>query len=310
MLDDHTNQVNSYKRPEHDLLIVAQGERFFISQNGRKYASRRALTTTLCKIFDQAIDAGLSCLLRNAHPSLPFLEGEPNFEKGSPHIGFSRCANERWVFVIDQYSGGGSPQQVTVNFAYHKPLEKLNIKKEWETGGGQNYYLDLKHLPEFLKGLTFDFIDGVEATLNQNCAADKFFDAVGIVKEKPQLQDILISHCDGIFGTRFGFLGEEITVLSGGRLDILLSDRMNKGRKVVVELKHRRVGRKDIRQIEGYIESLEVSSPDEKYIGALVGKQIRPECLDIQNSNLSFYEYDDLNELKLIHKAGLDLFGN
>ena len=105
MLDDHTNQVNSYKRPEHDLLIVAQGERFFISQNGRKYASRRALTTTLCKIFDHAIDAGLSCLLRNAHPSLPFLEGEPNFEKGSPHIGFSRCANERWVFVIDQYSG-------------------------------------------------------------------------------------------------------------------------------------------------------------------------------------------------------------
>ena len=301
------NNEKVFERPEHDLSIISENGSFIISQEGRQYKSRRPLSHKLLEIIDLAIDAGLTSLWRNQHPTPRFFKGGEEFRKGSPHIGFSRKTSERWVFVVDERSGREIPDKVTIQFAYHKLVEKLGIPKEWEGGGGQNYMIDVDYLPTFLNRLDSKIIDAVEATLNQECPPDSHYDTIGIVKEKPQLQDILISQHNKIFGPGFSYLGQE-KQLPSGRLDIILADNMDQNKKYVLELKHRRVRKKDINQIDGYLGDLRKSSSEEEYVGILVAKEIQQDALAVGRSDLSFYEYDDLMELKLIHKGGPEIF--
>ena len=62
------------------------------------FVRERRLDSLMREFLDFSFELGLICLIRHNHPR------PKQREKGTEYIGFSRRPDERWIYVIDQYS--------------------------------------------------------------------------------------------------------------------------------------------------------------------------------------------------------------
>lgn len=135
-----------------------------VKQGAKEYLARKwKLTSEFKETVQMILESGLTCLMRDGTPGPEKL----NVETGVQYVGFSRGPSERWVMVLDEYSGRPNVTQVTVRKHYESALGKAGIRFESEKGGGKNLFVERRYLPDLLKAITDEAIDGVEESLHR-----------------------------------------------------------------------------------------------------------------------------------------------
>jgi len=141
-----------------------------VKQGAKEYLARKwKLTPQFKETVKMILESGLTCLMRQGSPSPKHL----NVEKGVEYVGFSRGPSERWVMVLDQFSGGpertgrSSVQQLTVEKHYKDVLDKACIPNKLLESGGRNYFVERRYLPDLLKAITDEAINVVEESLHR-----------------------------------------------------------------------------------------------------------------------------------------------
>ena len=103
-----------------------------VEQGGRAYIARRwSLTEPVKDIVKLATKYGFDRLWRSGHPRDEYLfpEGAKSI-LGSPHIGFSRPNDKRWLFVLCQEAGPPDIKLIT----FQRTENEEYIKKIFGTG--------------------------------------------------------------------------------------------------------------------------------------------------------------------------------
>jgi hypothetical protein len=116
---------NSWKVPgvfNEDLVLSNYSEPsmghvgVLVEQGGRAYIARRwRLTGAVKDVIAMAVKYGFDRLWRSGHPRDEYLlPGGAKYKLGSPHIGFSRPNDKRWLFVLGQEAGPPDINLITI----------------------------------------------------------------------------------------------------------------------------------------------------------------------------------------------------
>ncbi|MBS5905405.1 MAG: hypothetical protein KIC89_22390 [Acetobacteraceae bacterium] len=151
-----------------------------VQQGNRSYLARRwSLTADLMRTATIARDLGFPCVIRAEKAGIPIHPSGDSAE----YIGFSRQADERWIFVADQFSGRPNIDRVTIEKGYRGVLERLKLSFIWETAGGKNLFLSISDLPVFLDALDDETIRLVESGRRRKPVSVSRLRHVGVVSE-------------------------------------------------------------------------------------------------------------------------------
>jgi len=143
--------LSNYSEPSRGHVGV------LVEQGGRTYIARRwSLTDPVKDVVTLAVKYGFDRLWRSGHPRDEYLlpEGAKS-RSGSPHIGFSRPNDKRWLFVLGQEASPPDINLITVQRTENEdyireifgndPIDnpKDLEKGKWtrETRGGRNLFI-------------------------------------------------------------------------------------------------------------------------------------------------------------------------
>lgn len=137
--------MSSVKFDQQGVSLTQVGSDILVLQVDCGYRVRdRLITGRLCGIVEKAFKHGLTSLCQAGHPQ------EKNRETGVPYITFSVAYNDRWVFVVDEYSGEPIGQ-VTFWKGHEADLKKAGIPFQKQGGGGKNLFVDYDQLSDALE---------------------------------------------------------------------------------------------------------------------------------------------------------------
>lgn len=133
------NEKRRLVAPAVDLVIEEKADYLIVRQGNEVYrATGWQLTDAVMAVIRTALQHGLTCLIRQRHPQVC------NRNRGVKYLGFSRSPEERWVFVLDQYSKlkrlPGVIRQVTFENRFSSVLLHLD-GVQTEMGGGRNLFV-------------------------------------------------------------------------------------------------------------------------------------------------------------------------
>ena len=243
--------------PEHNLSLTSRERGLHIEQNGNSYLAREwRHREDLLRLVNTALTHGFSCVIRHSHP-------KPNNrdERGIHYIGFSRAPEERWAFVVDQYSRKRHPNphaiaQVTFEKSYRQALERHRIPFEQERAGGHNLFVPFDRALDAI-GACALYADLVEDSLGtRHWEAHKA--SVGFITEALLQSYLVLNWTETPALRRLEYLNREVPVDSGF-IDILARDTEN-GSLVVVELKRDVAGPAALDQVARYVRSRQAIS--------------------------------------------------
>ncbi|WP_201829194.1 hypothetical protein [Microvirga zambiensis] len=269
-----TGQVRFVERPGKG-LIVEQGDQKYLARGWR-------LTPEFEATVRKILDHGLTCLIRRMQPSPKHL----NTDKGVEYIGFSRTANERWVMVLDQYSGRPSIDRITVEKGYRDVLADAKVPFVWETSGGQNIFVESKYVRELLAALTSEAIEAVEH--QRGLSPSVSWGRSGLIVSEAALQSALaLSLRAGLFNEFFGSVIKVVEHPRWGRIengalpykldipDIIL---LTKETMFILELKVNQIGTQSIHQAIRYLDnpSALLLAEGRQLQGVVIGPRLSP----------------------------------
>jgi hypothetical protein len=268
-----------------NLQVEEVNEGLMLTQGGDRYLARDwTLCADVIKTVDLAMGAQFPCVIRHRHP-------KPNkrLADGVQYIGFSRRPEERWVFVIDQYSTKTSPRteisQVTFEKHYRVVLENAGVEWRQENAGGNNIFVPFRHIQRALAACVPNTVELVEEAIGtREWEARKA--EIGLVTEA-LLETWMIQEWKSLpFGRRLNLVGSQVP--ANGFIDILASDTET-GALVVFELKRGIAGIEVVReQLKRYVESPQIAamSTGGQVWGAVVARRFANDVLEfVEHSN-------------------------
>lgn len=273
------------------------GGGLIVEQEGRKYLARGwRLTPEFQATVGLIFDHGLTCVIRTNQPSPKHL----NTHRGVDYVGFSRSPEERWVIVLDQYSGRPSIDRVTVEKGYRDVLAAAKIPFEWETSGGQNIFVEIQYLRDLLSILTPVAINTVEMARGRPPSVSQW-ERSGFIVTEAALQAALATGLrEGRFREVFGTVTKVIEHPYWGRdeggatpykrdiPDILLVTR---DVMFILELKKGQIGTQSVHQMCRYLDNPQATLLAERRSlqGIVIGYRLSPrlDIGDLQKTHAS-----------------------
>ncbi len=227
----------------------------WIRQGGAKYVARLwTLSPDVVEVISKAAEYGFSCLIRHRQPSPAYRN-----EKGVQYIGFSRTPNERWVFVLDQFSSPSKPMRdrvtrVVFEKHYELALKKAHVRFEYQPMDARNLFVDFDQLVFALQACAEE-AEAVEIGLgSRDWELQK--STIGFVTEST-LESFLVANWTVIPElASFKYYQRQMRA-AGGFLDIICCSTDDK-EVIVIELKRGQVGKEVVEQLERYGGSEEV----------------------------------------------------
>lgn len=241
------------KWPQVDLAIEECDKGLIIKQNNETCLARNwTLSPQIIDVIDSAIQAEFSCLIRYSHPS-------PNkrWPSGVEYIGFSRVPEERWIFVLDQYSTDSKKfrthiSQITFEKHYQVVLDNAGIQWKPERAGGKNVFIPFSQFHKALTVCNPKIVDSVESVIGSKEWEAKKAE-IGLVTEAI-LESWMIKNWSLLpFGNSIKFLRNQFP--ADGFIDILAQDKKTNA-LVVIELKR------------GIVESEVISEQLTRYVNS------------------------------------------
>ncbi|MCB8819548.1 hypothetical protein [Microvirga rosea] len=289
------------------------GVGLIVEQEGHKYLARGwTLTPEFKATVGLILDHGLTCVIRTKHPSPKHL----NTHRGVDYVGFSRSSEERWVIVLDQYSGRPSIDRVTVEKGYRDVLASAEIPFEWETSGGQNIFVEIKYLRELLSILTDETIDAIERERGRLPTTYRR-DRSSVIVSEAALQTVLaMGLSEGRFGELFGAVTKVIEHPRWGRNeggatpykrdvpDMLL---LTRDVMFILELKKGQISAQSVHQMCRYLDNPQaiLLAGGRRLQGIVIGYHLSPR-LDI-GALLKIHASAPIRVLTYLHPTPGDL---
>lgn len=252
-----------------------------VTQHGRSYRARKwALTEGLEHTIRTAVRFGYTAFWVQGHPSDPYMQGGPQFLKGSHHITFARAAGEKWIFVADKPP---SSYEVCFPKGLRDFFESIGLAHEWEHSGGHNVRIPLEKLEFALERLTPAYIDN----LHRRSVAKSFVgrgSMVGLANE-PQLHRQIVESFGGKLNAVGFSLESKVRTGPKSEPDLLLDAR--ESGFFVLELKFSHVGLVEHDQLIKYLRSPDVvkRSAGRGLHGVLIGRDFSPELIEVANGS-------------------------
>ena len=256
-------------------------EGIVVEQDGRSYVMRRRrLSAELLRIVDLAFSYGSGCLIRLS----PSMTPRHPSKAEADYVGFSKLPSHRWTFVIDQYSGGPEPSQITVHKHYAEAMRQAGIPIVWETAGGQNLFAPSSSAEDVLRAVTDDVIAAVDVGSRGGRPLSAM---VGVISERA-LQTLFV---DALRAGRLTSFGEVTKVYENPTFSVETPERATHTRDIpdviavtakemfVIELKLGMCGRASLHQLQRYMRNSEVLrlAGGRPVHGVLVGRGLSPD---------------------------------
>ncbi|KAA2211211.1 hypothetical protein [Teichococcus oryzae] len=268
------------------VLEEVPGAGLLVRQGGRQYLARGwSLTAEVEQVLQTLCAHGFTCLIRFEQRS-----GRAVHPRGAAaeYLGFSRTPEERWLLVLDQFSGRPGVTQVTVEKSYHTVLRQHGLPVIWETAGGKNLFLPVRFLDAFLGTLDEATLAAVaEGQRRENTTAAQLRRS-GIVSEA-QLQHVLVEQILAQeHGDLFGNVrrvqvhpvwlraADGVFLRAGRDIPDLVVESAN--RAFVLELKKAVIGRAEIHQLHRYLANPAIArlAGSRPITGLLIGDRVDP----------------------------------
>lgn len=227
----------------------------WIRQDGAQYVARLwTLSPDVVEVICKAAEYGFSCLIRHSHPRQANQD-----EKGVEYIGFSRTPNERWVFVLDQFSSPSKPMRdrvtrVVFEKNYEGTLKRAHVRYDYQPSTARNLFVDFDQFVFALQACAEE-AEAVEIGLGSRDWELKKA-TIGFVAEST-LESFLVANWTVIPElASFKYYQRQMRA-AGGFLDIICCTTDDQ-EVIVIELKRGRVGEEVVKQLDRYMESEEV----------------------------------------------------